>query len=115
MIDPFARAPKEIECREVKALLDAGKNFLLLDCREQDEFDLVRLGQARLLPMSQLTARVGEIEEFRGQPVVVYCHHGVRSLKVATWLRQAGFANVRSLAGGIDRWAEEIDPSLPRY
>ncbi|HUG92719.1 MAG TPA: rhodanese-like domain-containing protein [Planctomycetaceae bacterium] len=106
--------PLEVDCPTLKARLDAGET-LLLDCREPDEHDLVRIAGSRLIPMSELADRVGELEPFRGQPIVVHCHHGGRSLRVAHWLAQQGFADVTSLAGGIDQWALEIDPSLPRY
>lgn len=109
------KAPLEIDCRAVKARLDAGDALVLLDCRERDEYDLVRLTSARLVPMSELPQRVGEIDELRESEIVVYCHHGVRSRQVANWLRGQGFAHVLSLAGGIDRWSQEIDATLPRY
>lgn len=107
--------PIEIDCRTVKARLDAGDPLVLLDCRERNEYDFVRLETARLVPMSELSQRVGELDELRDAEMVVYCHHGVRSRQVANWLRGQGFAHVQSLAGGIDRWAQEIDATLPRY
>jgi rhodanese-related sulfurtransferase len=107
--------PLEIDCRSVKAKLDAGEPFVLLDCRERDEHTLVSIPEARLLPMSELPQRVGELDAGRGAEIVVHCHHGGRSLHVTLWLRQQGFDNVRSMAGGIDQWSQEIDPSLPRY
>jgi rhodanese-related sulfurtransferase len=107
--------PIEIDCRTVKARLDAGDPLVLLDCRERNEYDFVRLEAARLVPMSELPQRVGELDELRDAEMVVYCHHGVRSRQVANWLRGQGFAHVQSLAGGIDRWAQEIDGTLPRY
>jgi rhodanese-related sulfurtransferase len=105
----------EIDCRSVKFKLDAGDEFLLLDCRERDEHQLVNISAARLLPMSELQARVGELDPYKHTPVIVHCHHGGRSLKVAHWLKQQGFDDVKSMAGGIDEWACVIDPSLPRY
>ena len=69
----------------------------------------------RSLPMSEIERRVGELESHRQREIVVFCHHGGRSLQVTTWLRQLGFENVKSLAGGIDNWAVVIDPKLPRY
>jgi adenylyltransferase/sulfurtransferase len=105
----------EIDCQSVKSRLDAREPLLLIDCRERDEYALVHIEEATLIPMSEMQARVGELEPHRDQPIVVHCHHGGRSLRVTAWLRQQGFANVQSLAGGIDRWAEEIDRSLPRY
>jgi len=65
--------------------------------------------------MSQLAARVAELEPLRGRPIVVHCHHGGRSLKVAHWLRGQGFVNAQSMAGGIDQWSQEIDRAIPRY
>lgn len=107
--------PFEIDCRSVKSRLDAGDPLLLIDCREQDEHALVHIGVARLMPMSELTARVAELEPHRDSPIVVHCHHGGRSLRVTNWLREQGFHQAQSMAGGIDEWAVEIDPSLPRY
>jgi adenylyltransferase/sulfurtransferase len=109
------KLPLEIDCRTVKSRLDAGDPLVLLDCREPNEHEIVRLASARLIPMSQLQERVGELNELRGAQIVVYCHHGVRSGRVASWLRAQGFERVQSLAGGIDRWSEEIDRALPRY
>ena len=106
--------PLEVDCDEVKARI-ATDDVLLLDCREQEEFDVVHIPGAMLLPMSQLQVRVDELAAFREKEIVVLCHHGIRSLDVATWLHKQGFASVKSLAGGIDRWAQQIDPTLPRY
>jgi len=105
----------EISCAQVHAKREAGEEFLLLDCRENQEFELVRIDGAQLLPMSELEQRAAELEPYRGTAVVVHCHHGGRSLQVVAWLRKRGFANALSMAGGIDRWATEIDPSLSRY
>ena len=107
--------PLEIDCPSVKAKLDAGERFVLLDCREPSEHALVHISDSRLLPMSQLMSRAGELEPHRDEQIVVYCHLGMRSLDVANWLRQQGFAHVQSMTGGIDRWAVEIDTSLRRY
>jgi rhodanese-related sulfurtransferase len=109
------KAPLEIDCHTVQSRLAAGDPLVLLDCREQNEYDFVRLESARLVPMSELGLRVGELDELRDTEIIVYCHHGVRSRQVANWLRQQGFENVKSLTGGIDRWSEQIDPTLPRY
>jgi len=105
----------EVSCQDVAGKLQAGEPFLLLDCREQDEYDHVHIAGATLLPMSELANRVQELESHRDQPVIVYCHHGGRSLRVTMLLKQAGFADVRSMAGGIDEWACLIDSALPRY
>lgn len=105
----------EIDCAAVKSRLDAGASFLLLDCRETGEHQFVRIEPAALIPMSELTERLSELEPHKDEEIVVYCHHGVRSLNVAIWLRRQGYPNVVSMAGGIDAWAATIDPSLPRY
>jgi rhodanese-related sulfurtransferase len=112
MNDPL---PIEIDCQTVQAKQVAGENFLLVDCREADEYAIVHIDGATLLPMSELAARVGELEPHRDSEIAVHCHHGGRSLKVANWLRSQGFAKARSMAGGIDQWAQDIDRSLPRY
>lgn len=107
--------PLEIDCFAVKSMLDDGGDFLLLDCREVDEYEAARIDGAVLMPMSELRERVGELDAHCEGEVVVYCHHGHRSLRVAMWLRQQGFADAKSMAGGIDEWSQQIDPSVPRY
>jgi rhodanese-related sulfurtransferase len=107
--------PMEIDCCAVQAMLGAGGDFLLLDCREPDEHATASIPGARLVPMSRLADSLAELEPFRDCAVAVHCHHGGRSLKVAAWLRGQGFAKAQSMAGGIDRWALEIDASVPRY
>jgi rhodanese-related sulfurtransferase len=107
--------PLEITCRGVKEKLDTGEPFLLIDCREADEYAVARIEGARLLPMSELATRLDELVSYRDQEVVIHCHHGGRSERVARWLRGQGYSKARTMAGGIDRWAEEIDTSVARY
>jgi len=107
--------PLEIDCAAVKAKLDADDPFLLLDCREQGEYDTVHIASAVLVPMSEIQERVGELEPHQHKEIVVYCHHGARSLQVTIWLKQNGFGNVHSMSGGIDEWAQSIEPGMPRY
>ena len=107
--------PLEIDCPSVKAKLDACYQFLFLDCRETSEYDAVKIEGATLLPMSELAERVGELEQHRESEIIIHCHHGGRSLRVANWLRQQGFATAQSMAGGIDVWAVEIEPGMLRY
>ena len=111
----MAEPPLEVEPEALRDRLAAGDDLVLLDCREPDEWEIVRLPAATLLPMSELAGRAAELEPHRGREVVVYCHHGGRSLRVTHWLRRQGFDRTSSLAGGIDGWALRIDPSLPRY
>jgi rhodanese-related sulfurtransferase len=107
--------PIETDCRTVHADRQAGADPLLVDCREPDEWAVVKIEGAKLMPMSELADRVGELEPYRKRRIVIHCHHGGRSLRVANWLRGQGFENAQSMAGGIDAWAVEIDPTLPRY
>lgn len=107
--------PLEIDCRGVKSKLEKGEDFLFLDCRETDEYQAVNITGTMLLPMSELMNRVGELEPHKGREVIVHCHHGGRSLRVAKWLRGQGFATAKSMAGGIDQWAQEIEPGMARY
>lgn len=112
MTDPN---PIEIDIAGVKAKLDAADDFLFLDCREQAEFDSVRIDGTTLLPMSELQDRVSELETHKNREIIVHCHHGGRSLRVAMWLRQQGYETATSMAGGIDAWAVKIEPGMARY
>ncbi|MEZ6047045.1 MAG: rhodanese-like domain-containing protein [Planctomycetaceae bacterium] len=107
--------PLQMTCEQVKAKLDNDDHFLLLDCREEDEFQAVHIDGATLVPMSQIQERVGELEDKKAGEIVVYCHHGGRSLRVTNWLRQQGFDKAINMSGGIDEWSLKIDPTLPRY
>lgn len=107
--------PLEVGCAEVRAKLDGEQSFVLLDCREPNEHELVHIPQARLLPMSEIQQRLAELEPNRDDEIIVFCHHGMRSLNVVAWLRQQGFSGAKSMAGGIDRWALEIEPGMVRY
>ena len=106
--------PIEITCEDLKRRLDAGEQFHIVDCRETWEHDLVRLPDSTNIPMNDTPSRIEEYRALEGR-TVVYCHHGMRSLNVVTWLRSQGVENIASLSGGIDAWSRGIDPALPRY
>lgn len=105
----------EITPEQLSDKLRRGDPIWLLDVRNDWEHQLARLPDQALIPLHELPARLEEISADREAEIVCYCHHGVRSLTAASILRQAGFANSVSLAGGIDLWSRRIDPSVPRY
>lgn len=89
--------------------------ILLLDCRRADEWRTARIDRAMHVPMEEIRARLPELEAFAEREIIVYCHHGRRSLSVTEFLRTHGFERVHSMAGGIDRWSREVDNAVPRY
>ena len=105
----------EIDVHSVKALLDKDEPFLLVDCREAEEYEFVHLDGATLIPMGQIPARMGELEGHRQGRIIVHCHHGGRSLHVVQWLRGQGFHQAQNMTGGINAWSVEINPNLPQY
>lgn len=105
----------QITVGELKRKQDAGEPVYLVDVRNSDEHAFCRLSDSLLVPLPELPARVEEVQPPDGALVVVYCHHGVRSLRGAAVLRAAGHDTAASLAGGIDAWSRLIDPAVPRY
>ena len=103
----------EISPQALKQKLDADASILLLDVREQSEYDIVHLEGARLIPLNTLPNHIDRLPQ--DQEIVVYCHHGQRSLYALAYLQQNGFTEAKNLIGGIDQWAAEIDSTLPRY
>jgi rhodanese-related sulfurtransferase len=103
----------EITPAEVKQRLDRGEKLVLIDVREPWEFSVCRIEGAKLIPMGTVPANLQALDA--DDEIVVYCHHGVRSLDVTVWLRGQGVEGAKSLAGGIERWSVEIDPKVPRY
>ena len=85
----------------------------LLDCREPGEWEFCRIPGAEHIPMRQIPQRYAELDATR--PVVVYCHHGIRSQAVVEFLLREGFIRVANLTGGIDAWSLSVDPAVPRY
>ena len=90
-------------------------SLLLLDCREPDEHAIARIEGAMLIPMQEISSRLDELEPWREKPLVVHCHHGVRSLRVVEFLRGKGFHTAQSLSGGIDAWSRDVDANVPQY
>ena len=106
----------EIAPTDVKRKLDAGEKLHLIDVREPNEFALAHIEGSELIPMRQIPAELQALEARADEaPLIVFCHHGVRSLNVVNWLRQQGLDACQSMAGGIDAWSLSIDPSVPRY
>jgi rhodanese-related sulfurtransferase len=87
---------------------------LLLDVREPWEYQTASISNSTLMPMGDVPSRA-HAELDPDAPIIVMCHHGARSLNVALWLREQGFTQAQSLAGGIDAWSRTIDSQVPRY
>lgn len=110
----------EVDIQTVNSWMASQKNangdpIILVDCREPNEFEFASIPGAVLMPMSQFPLTSEQLTELEGKHVVVHCHHGGRSLRVANWFRQNGHPEALSMAGGIDQWSQQIDPSIPRY
>ena len=84
--------------------------------REPNEFQQARIKNADLVPMRTVPAALQQLEGKADEAtLIVFCHHGVRSLQVVNWLREQGVAACQSMSGGIDQWSRQVDPSVPRY
>lgn len=104
--------PLEIDVDEARRLFEKGE-AILLDVREPFELDIARIEGSLAIPMREVPERLDELP--RDKPVLVHCHHGGRSLQVTRYLQEHGFERVSNVAGGIDAWAERVDPKLQRY
>jgi rhodanese-related sulfurtransferase len=103
----------QVSPRAVSERIERGDKLLLVDVREQWEYDLCKLPGAKLVPLGTLPANLNMLLD--AEDVICYCHHGMRSLDAAVWLRQQGVESAKSMAGGIERWSAEVDPNVPRY
>ena len=103
----------EITPQELKSKMDQGEKITLIDVREPEEYALCFLKGAKLISLNELPERFAELNS--NDFTVLYCHLGGRSLQAALWLKQNGFQNVWSLKGGIDAWAQTIEPAMERY
>lgn len=111
----------QVSAVELKARFDEGERLALLDVREEDERMYASItcpaGVIDLhVPVGEVARRYEEIEvSTQGRPLVVYCHHGQRSMVVASWLVRRGMGEVMNLEDGIDGWSVRVDPEIPRY
>jgi rhodanese-related sulfurtransferase len=105
---------RELEAVELKEYLESAdvKPFLL-DVRQSWEFDICKLDDSVLIPMSSIPANIDQLDKDR--ETVVICHHGIRSRRVAYYLEQAGFSNIINLKGGVDSWAKTVDNQMATY
>src|SRR5476651_111762 len=112
-----AQEPKvtegEIEVTEVKAMLDRGDSFVLLDVREPHEYQIASIPGAKLVPLGEVARRLDEFD--KNADIVIHCKSGMRSAKACGILNQAGFEHVRNMKGGILAWSDQVDPSVPKY
>ena len=107
--------PRQIHPETLAKKLAAGEPVFLLDVREPWEHETARLPDSTLIPLGELPNRAGELEVPPGSTVVVYCHHGIRSITGAAILEMNGVREAFSLSGGIEAWSQLIDPTIPRY
>ncbi len=108
-------APAEISPRELARHLENGHAVRMINVRQPWESAIAQLPDSVLIPLGDLPQRLQEVPTEAAMIVVLYCHHGVRSLSAVTYLHRLGYYHVRSLAGGIDAWSCEVDPAVPRY
>ena len=106
-------ANMEVAPGEVKDMLARGEKLFFVDVREKWEYDTTHIEGSVLIPLREIPANLPRLEA--ASELVLFCHHGMRSLDAAAWLRSQGVEGARSMAGGIDRWSAEIDPNVPRY
>ena len=103
----------EISARALKTKLDVGEALVLLDVRESTEVEIACIANAVHIPMGEIPGRLQELD--LDANIVVYCHHGIRSMQVANFLARHDFKRVENLAGGIEAWAVIVEPGMARY
>jgi len=111
--DNTTGAIEQITARQLKEMLDAGRKITILDVREPQEWDIVHFPDAKLIPLGEVPERMHELDT--ADEIIVHCHHGMRSARAIAFLQKMGFQKLKNLAGGIDAWAVNVDPDLPRY
>jgi len=110
--EPVA-AEGDIDPVEVKAKMDRGDSFVLIDVREQHEFQICRIPNSKLIPLGDLPKRINELDS--ADEIVAHCKSGARSAKAVDFLKQTGFKKVRNMKGGILAWSDKVDPKVPKY
>jgi sulfur-carrier protein adenylyltransferase/sulfurtransferase len=110
---PAGAKEGEIDPVEVKAKMDRGERFLLLDVREPHEYQIARIPNSKLIPLGDLPKRMNELDS--SVEIVAHCKSGVRSAKAINILREAGFRKLKNMTGGILAWSDKVDPSVPKY
>jgi len=105
----------EVTPREVKSKLDKGEKFVFIDCRLPNEYDITHIEGAKLIPLQQIGQHFAELKPHANEEVIVHCRTGGRSLQFTQLLRQQGFKNVKSMAGGILLWNKDVNPGGPQY
>jgi rhodanese-related sulfurtransferase len=105
----------DVTPREVKAMQERGEKFRLIDVRETDEWNTVKIEGAELIPLSQFQPQAATILADPDEKIVLYCHHGMRSARAQGYLKGQGYTDVLNLTGGIDAWAREVQPGMARY
>ena len=105
---------QQISVFDLKEKLDSKQNFILVDCREDDEFNYCRIDGAVLIPISRFEE---EVSHHLGQDdeIVIYCHHGMRSMQACLFLESLGYQNTKNVSGGIEAWSLHIDSKVLRY
>jgi rhodanese-related sulfurtransferase len=115
--EPEVDEALEIDALEVKKMLDAGRDFKLIDVREPSEYQICKIDSATLIPLGEIEAKdPAKLNGLRqSDEIVLHCKAGVRSMKAVNALIDMGFVNVRSMRGGILEWSDKVDPSVPKY
>ena len=106
--------PVEITVSEARERLESGA-VRVVDVRDPEEFAYCQLPNAELIPLATLPSEAVNKLPDKSAEIIVYCHHGMRSMQAVGQLRALGYTNARSMAGGIDRWSREVEPDVPRY
>lgn len=105
--------PLQIGVDELKSWRDEGRKFAVVDVRETWEYEICRIEGSLHIPMAAIPDSLDRLPS--DAPLVVACHHGGRSMRVVSWLRQQGVERAINLAGGVDQWAERVEPGMQRY